>query len=238
MQAVASNFLDTRMRRPGRHFKLQLAVFDIQLTRVIKLISGTNNTQRFKFRDIKGSGVTTIQSGLTPVKIHDDGGNFFSTTNLAASARMLTDAERDSGGAQYMNTDIAISSDAGTEGSARWFDKANNRWITFRTKSGVAPTLRTWIRGDVVDNAFPSIGGPTGWSCTASGTGGAATWQICGQSGAAKGNTAGRPTKTTFQVALDAGWAGAMYFDTTLAANGKPIWWNGAAWVDAAGTVV
>jgi hypothetical protein len=32
--------------------------------------------------------------------------------------------------------------------------------------------------------------------------------------------------------------AGCLYFDTTLAAAGKPIWWTGTAWVDATGTAV
>ena len=36
------------------------------------------------------------------------------------------------------------------------------------------------------------------------------------------GSTASRPTGT---------WAGQSYFDTTL---GKPVWWNGSAWVEAA----
>lgn len=31
---------------------------------------------------------------------------------------------------------------------------------------------------------------------------------------------------------------GVMYLDTTLDADGKPIWWNGTAWVDATGAVV
>ncbi len=31
---------------------------------------------------------------------------------------------------------------------------------------------------------------------------------------------------------------GVMYMDTTLDADGKPIWWNGTAWVDATGAVV
>lgn len=47
----------------------------------------------------------------------------------------------------------------------------------------------------------------------------------------ARGATAGRPAAGT-------GDAGAMYFDTTLAAAGKPIWWTGLAWVDATGTAV
>lgn len=40
------------------------------------------------------------------------------------------------------------------------------------------------------------------------------------------GTTAARPTTRSL---------GYMYFDTTL---GKPIWWNGAAWVDATGATV
>jgi len=43
-----------------------------------------------------------------------------------------------------------------------------------------------------------------------------------------QGPTASRPTGAL---------TGQMYFDTTLAAGaGKPIWWNGATWVDATGT--
>lgn len=45
-----------------------------------------------------------------------------------------------------------------------------------------------------------------------------------------KGPTTGRPVLTSAQR--------AMYFDTTLATAGKPIWWTGVQWVDALGTVV
>jgi hypothetical protein len=48
---------------------------------------------------------------------------------------------------------------------------------------------------------------------------------------AAKGTTAQRPTLLASQV-------GFTYLDTTLDADGKPIWWNGTAWVDATGAVV
>lgn len=48
---------------------------------------------------------------------------------------------------------------------------------------------------------------------------------------ASRGTTAQRPTL----VASD---AGTMYLDNTLNANGKPIWWNGTAWVDATAAVV
>lgn len=48
---------------------------------------------------------------------------------------------------------------------------------------------------------------------------------------ARKNNTGGRPTPTANEIGL-------MYMDTTLAANGKPIWWNGTIWVDALGAAV
>jgi hypothetical protein len=47
---------------------------------------------------------------------------------------------------------------------------------------------------------------------------------------AKKGATIARPKLTGSD-------AGRMYFDTTLAVAGKPIWWTGAAWVDYSGTV-
>jgi hypothetical protein len=43
---------------------------------------------------------------------------------------------------------------------------------------------------------------------------------------------------TTDRPVYDVTNRGMMYFDTTLAAAGQPIWWTGAAWVDATGTVV
>lgn len=46
-----------------------------------------------------------------------------------------------------------------------------------------------------------------------------------------KGATTARPVLTVEQ-------RGVMYFDTTLVANGKPIWWTGTQWVDYAGTAV
>lgn len=48
---------------------------------------------------------------------------------------------------------------------------------------------------------------------------------------AAKGTTAQRPSLESYEV-------GFIYLDTTLSANGKPIFWNGSLWVDSAGTSV
>jgi hypothetical protein len=48
-----------------------------------------------------------------------------------------------------------------------------------------------------------------------------------------KGTTANRPTGLS--AVTDIGY---FYLDTTLDADGKPIWWNGTAWIDATGAVV
>lgn len=50
-----------------------------------------------------------------------------------------------------------------------------------------------------------------------------------------KGGTGARPTPGTNLTAAD---TGVGYLDTTLNANGKPIWWNGSAWVDSTGATV
>jgi len=44
-----------------------------------------------------------------------------------------------------------------------------------------------------------------------------------------RGTTAARPSSP---------FIGLLYFDTTLDADGKPIWYTGTSWVDATGTVV
>lgn len=51
-------------------------------------------------------------------------------------------------------------------------------------------------------------------------------------SASVKGTTAARPTLTAEDVGF------GPYLDTTLDADGKPIWWNGTAWVDATGATV
>lgn len=210
---------------------------DVELQRVTQLISGTNNTQQFKFRNVKGTSVTTVQTGLTPVKIFDEGGNVLSAT-LSQSKRITTEATRNTALGLYGHGDMMITPEVGTEGRAVWYDRINGRFCSFRVKNGQAPVDRTWLRGDVVDNAYPSIGGPAGWACTAGGTAGTATWIISGQTGVASGPTSARPTKATMGVATDGAWAGAKYFDTTLAPAGKSIEWTGIQWVDATGAAV
>jgi hypothetical protein len=45
------------------------------------------------------------------------------------------------------------------------------------------------------------------------------------------GVTGSRPILTASDI-------GFIYFDTTLAAQGRPIWWNGTLWVDDAGNPI
>lgn len=95
------------------------------------------------------------------------------------------------------------------------------------------PTTGTWAVGDKVVRDFTDGNAANGrvatqYTCTSAGTPG--TWRQCGHI-VTSGVTGSRPTLTTSDV-------GIQYNDTTLAAAGKPIWWSGAAWVDATGTVV
>jgi len=99
-----------------------------------------------------------------------------------------------------------------------------------------APAAGTYNIGDKILNSSPSRGEFTGWQCVTAGTPG--TWIGYGQLGANKNTTASRPTKTTVGVNDDSEWMGYLYLDTTIDADGKPIWWNGAAWVDATGATV
>jgi hypothetical protein len=98
-----------------------------------------------------------------------------------------------------------------------------------------APTAGTWAVGDIVIRSNPNTYGNMGWMCVTAGTPG--SWRAI-QTGSERASTASRPTKTTMGVANDSEWIGTMYFDTTLDADGKPIWWTGVAWVDATGAVV
>lgn len=90
-------------------------------------------------------------------------------------------------------------------------------------------TTKRFNVGDVTRNIAPSAAAPvTEWVCTANGspgTWGASKWITF------KGTTAARPV-------LHANDVGVTYLDTTLDADGKPIWWTGTVWVDSTGAAV
>jgi hypothetical protein len=82
---------------------------------------------------------------------------------------------------------------------------------------------------DIIFNTQPYEGTYLGWVYTWDDSIANYGWIPFTQVSAKKGITASRPTGVR---------AGYMYFDTTLATNGKPIWYNGTNWVDALGTIV
>jgi hypothetical protein len=80
VQALTGNFLDPRMRRPGRHLKLQLAVFDIELTRPLLLrlerleqlarpVLGGHHTQRANDDDQEKDHVETEHYSFSATRI-------------------------------------------------------------------------------------------------------------------------------------------------------------------------
>lgn len=95
--------------------------------------------------------------------------------------------------------------------------------------STTPPSSTTWEQGRIVHNIAPTVGSYAGWICTSYGVPG--TWTGFGQVGAIKGSTATRPSSVNI-------YPGYLYLDTTLATNGKPIWWNGGNWVDSTGAIV
>lgn len=99
-----------------------------------------------------------------------------------------------------------------------------------RQFSGTAvPTTGTYKIGDVTWNTNTTTVSPVShWVCVVAGTPG--VWRAAGWLGV-KSVTASRPTLTANDI-------GVVYFDTTLVAAGKPIWWTGTAWVDATGAAV
>ena len=91
------------------------------------------------------------------------------------------------------------------------------------------PTTGAHTRGELVFNTDPRDASPVVvWSCQYAGTPG--NWAAAAFL-TTKGATVSRPT-------LTANDRGVCYLDTTLAANGKPIWWTGTVWVDALGASV
>ena len=104
----------------------------------------------------------------------------------------------------------------------------------------MAPTTGTYANGDYIRNSAPARGLYQGWVWIFEDgeEGDTALWCGVTQIGALSGDTASRPDAAALGLANDLGYAGYMYLDTDLAGDGKPIWWNGFAWVDATGAIV
>jgi hypothetical protein len=92
-----------------------------------------------------------------------------------------------------------------------------------------APTAGA-VKGMVVRVSSPTAGTGHQYIATTNSTT-ASIWRPNQQFGVSRNTTANRPTLTASDV-------GILYLDNTLDADGKPIWWNGTAWVDATGATV
>lgn len=91
------------------------------------------------------------------------------------------------------------------------------------------PASGEFSRGDFMFNWLPGIARPVvAYSCYSSGTSG--SW-LMSASITLKDTTASRPAE------VGTSDNGVMFLDTTLHADGKPIWWNGVKWIDCNGNV-
>ena len=115
-----------------------------------------------------------------------------------------------------MNSGTIANVAAGSDLNGRWYAAA-------------APAAAGLI-GMRVYLPEAAYGTPSEYTATTN-SASASTWRQSGQAGVSKNTTANRPTLAATDI-------GVVYMDTTLDADGKPIWYNGTAWVDATGAVV
>jgi hypothetical protein len=132
---------------------------------------------------------------------------------------------------------LTLNTTAGTTvaSAAVVYTKAEVMNVPMEWASGSYPTDNTiqYQVGDVAFNGGPTTANPVVRRiCITANTKGTdvGTWRPV-SSLTGKGSTGTRPT-------LNANDVGVCFMDTTLAAAGKPIWWNGANWVDATGATV
>ncbi len=150
-----------------------------------------------------------------------DGGDFrnvvgdaFDITIAGTQSLMLT-------GHVIGDAASAYTISGGTIGN---LDMMNDRVILATTQ----PT--EGLKGDIVSLKSFVDGGARERICTISGAT-SATYRLYKQAGILKNTTANRPSPSSQD-------AGMLYLDTTIDADGKPIWWTGTAWVDATGAIV
>lgn len=185
---------------------------------------------------ITGSSKQTTQYFSTAVTQHNDFKllvgtenlviNFFRNTNSTSAGKRITFFKGDGTATESFRFDIATAEFQCGDIIQKSVTGIQRKMI----RGATIPTTGTWSTGDKVlrtNNSETAV--VTEWTCVTAGTPG--TWAATGWY-TKKDTTANRPTGLTSSD------AGVQYFDTTLAANGKPIWWTGTAWVDATGTTV
>jgi hypothetical protein len=108
---------------------------------------------------------------------------------------------------------------------------ANANYFLFNTREIVLSALPTSaVAGDIIVLTANTLGAGKKYVCTVSSVT-APTFRLLSQFGVKRDTTANRPAPISSDVGL-------LFLDNTLDADGKAIWWNGTAWVDATGVVV
>lgn len=116
-----------------------------------------------------GGNARVIYGGGTTSNINISGYREAACTTVAGTTRYKAAI----GGA---NTNVFIQDDTIRPGET--FDNGYVLQFIYRgirySRTGVAPSYGTWLRGDYVRNGAPAVGSPKGWYCTVAGTPG--TW--------------------------------------------------------------
>jgi hypothetical protein len=160
-----------------------------------------------------------------------DGGDFrpvvgygLAVSNTAASSEAL-------GSMTLLSTmlgEAALNITKGSGGSLA----ANNAFINNSRTVQVASLPSFGISGDTVvfKAASTALGNGVEYVATVT-SDSAPVYRMTRQKGVKQDTTTNRPTVSANDIGL-------LYLDTTLDADGKPIWYNGTAWVDGTGAVV
>lgn len=146
----------------------------------------------------------------------------FLGTNIAASATGSTLTYKN---VVINSTQAGITTRAGA--ATGIFDIINGGRTIMGTT--VPPSVNAY-RGDLYRLQEVEAGKPWEWVATNTTYSATGTW-VPTRYATARNTTANRPSLTASDT-------GTLFLDTTLDADGKPIWWNGTAWVDATGATV
>lgn len=109
---------------------------------------------------------------------------------------------------------------------------ANDAYTNNSRRVQVAALTSYALNGDtaIIQAGNSALGSGVEYVATAS-SATAPAFRMTRQKGVKKDTTANRVSPSASDIGL-------LYLDTTLDADGKPIWWNGTAWVDATGATV
>jgi hypothetical protein len=169
------------------------------------------------------------QAGLYAANVTVNGGDF---RNCVGHGLAISNSAGNSAGPlNLIGTHLGASASLITNFTTSGSIASNDQIYSSRIVQATAlPTMG--ISGDTVMlpvNTLPLGSGSQYMATVTSET--APAYRMISQKGVKRDTTGNRPTASANDVGL-------LYLDNTLDADGKPIWYNGTAWVDATGAVV